>query len=110
MTCSVCGQKSVLHGSALARQLPDGGTGTYLSESGCHNGVWMDDDEYAEGWQPDVIYRPCPNHPKCCKKCGGSGELRDKDGSSYDCTNKTCNAGWKGTHEYPDNRYAAGER
>ena len=100
MACNACGKPTVLHGSHLTNQ-----RNSYLIESGCHNGVWMDDDEYHEGWQPDVVYRPCPNHPKCCKKCGGSGTLYDKDGSSYDCTNKTCNSGWKGSWEYPDDRF-----
>jgi hypothetical protein len=100
MTCGVCG-KTVLHGSHLG-----GKGGTYLGESGCHDGVWMDDDEYAEGWADDTIYRPCPNHPKCCKKCGGTGTIftwsADKTERYYhDCTNKTCRAGWKGEPEWP---------
>ena len=105
MTCGVCG-KPTLHGSALG-----GRPGTYLSESGCHNGVWMDDDEYAEGWQPDVIYQPCPNNPKGCKKCKGTGTVftwsADKTGRyHHDCPNKTCGGtGWKGEPQYPDDRY-----
>lgn len=96
MSCGVCGKPSVLHGSDLG-----GKGGTYLGESGCHDGVWMDDDEYYEGWASDTIYHPCPNHPKFCKKCHGSGSLVDKDGAQYDCTNKTCQSGWKGEPEWP---------
>lgn len=99
-TCGICG-KETLHGSHLGGQ-----GGTYLGESGCHDGVWMDDDEYGEGWDPTTIYRPCPNHPKCCKKCGGAGLINkwnaERGGyDSYDCTNKTCNAGWKGEPQWP---------
>lgn len=109
MTCGICG-KPPLHGSALG-----GRPGTYLSESGCHGGVWMDDDEYAEGWQPDVVYPPCPNHPKACKKCGGRGEMLKWNVElgcydSFDCTNKTCRSGWKCTPQYPDDRYEDGPK
>lgn len=93
--CGLCG-KPLLHGSSL----PGGSPGTYLNESGCHDGVWMDDDEYHEGWASDTIYRPCPNNPKCCKRCHGSGSIY-RDGGQEDCPNKTCNAGWKGEPQWP---------
>jgi hypothetical protein len=58
-----------LHGAALTTL-----AGTYLSEAGCHDGVWMDDDDYGEGWDPETIYRPCPNNPARCEFCLGKGE------------------------------------
>ena len=30
------------------------------------DGVWMDDDVHGEGWEPDVIYPPCPFNPLAC--------------------------------------------
>ena len=35
--------------------------------SGCHDGVWMDDDVHGEGWERDVIYPPCPHNPAACE-------------------------------------------
>jgi hypothetical protein len=106
--CRICG-KTQLHGSHLG-----GKGGTYLGESGCHQGVWMDDDEYGEGWADDTIYPPCPNHPKCCKKCGGSGIITkwnvDKtERWQEDCPNKTCNSGWKGKPQWPERAIDEGE-
>lgn len=93
MTCDICG-KPKWHGS----QEPGATQGSHLSETGCHDGVMMDDDEHAEGWQSDVIYPPCPNHPNRCPTCGGSGEY---DGG--DC--ETCDGtGWYGcAPQYPIN-------
>lgn len=100
MTCKICGKPGPIHGSQW------GQPGTYLNESGCHDGVWMDDDEYYEGWAPDTIYPPCPNHPKSCKKCGGNGSLRKWNEALgcydvTDCPNKTCQSGWKGAPQWP---------
>lgn len=90
MPCSICGRTEVWHGS---EHFP--APGTYLSEMGCHDGVRMDDDEYHEGWQPAVIYPPCPHNPLCCKTCGGSGECPPNvENDSDDCP--TCQGvGWK---------------
>lgn len=67
MTCSTCGKPSRHHGSepALASGHPKARE-TYAMESGCHDGVWMDDDVHGEGWSPDVIYPPCPFNPLAC--------------------------------------------
>ena len=73
MTCPICGNL-VLTGDALG-----GKGGSYLIESSCHDGVWMDDDEWAEGWKKDVLYSPCPNNPQCCTGCAGSGVIREED-------------------------------
>ncbi|ADJ22980.1 hypothetical protein Hden_1167 [Hyphomicrobium denitrificans ATCC 51888] len=72
-------------------------------KEGCHAGVAMDDDTYFEGYEPDVIYRPCQCHPKCCPTCGGSGE-KEVDFGTADCPD--CNAGWRGDAEHPDCRYS----
>ena len=50
-TCGICG-KETLHGSHLGGQ-----GGTYLGESGCHDGVWMDDDEYGEASGKDGVHQ-----------------------------------------------------
>jgi len=63
MTCSICGRATQCTGGGDYRGAP----GTYLNESSCHDGVWMDDDVYSEGWERDVIYPPCPNNPAVCK-------------------------------------------
>lgn len=86
--CPICG-KPEWHGSKYAR------AGTYLSETGCHSGVMMDDDEHAEGWQKDVIYPPCPQNPKRCMKCNGYGEI--DDGECPGCEG----SGWIGKPEWP---------
>lgn len=92
MTCSICGRDRVWHGSEH-QPAP----GTYLSEMGCHDGVRMDDDEYGEGWQEDVVYPPCAFNPSRCPTCDGSSyapplmrEAMNRD----DCAD--CNGtGWK---------------
>lgn len=61
MPCTVCGRNRVLCGAEFH---PD--RGAYLSESSCHDGVWMDDDVYCEGWERDVLYPPCPHNPAAC--------------------------------------------
>lgn len=89
MGCSICGREKIWHGS---EHYP--APGTYLAEMGCHDGVRMDDDEHGEGWQPDVIYPPCPHSPLCCKACGGDGRSRDPKSDSDDCA--PCkDTGWK---------------
>lgn len=89
MPCRTCGRTPQWHGS----QEPHARPGTYLSETGCHDGVRMDDDEYHEGWQPDVVYPPCPYSPLCCPSCGGDGRSRDPNHDSDDCA--PCNGtGW----------------
>jgi hypothetical protein len=69
---------------------------------GCQNGITMDDDVYAEGWEPDVVYPPCSCHPKHCKMCRGSGRCpEDVLHDSDDCP--TCGGnGWLGAPEHPD--------
>ena len=85
MTCTVCGRNRIYHCSEIIA----------WSESGCHDGVFMDDDEYAEGWQRDVIYPPCKYSPLCCRHCEGSGESRDPASKSDDC--EYCSGtGWLG--------------
>ena len=99
MSCSIC-KRPTLHGSHLG-----GRPGSYLSESGCHNGVWMDDDEYAEGWQPDVVTRPCPNNPARCDRCDGSG-VAPKDVTTQDDCPACDGTGWRnGDWQEPDDRY-----
>lgn len=89
MTCPTCGREKVWHGSEHSPP-----RGSYLSEMGCHDGVRMDDDEYHEGWQDDVVYPPCPHSPLCCKACGGDGLSRDPKSESDDCD--ACQgSGWK---------------
>lgn len=70
-------------------------------QSGCHDGVQMDDDENAEGWQTDVVYPPCPNNPKCCADCKGTGLARPEIITQDDCP--ACDGtGWKdGEAEWP---------
>jgi hypothetical protein len=67
MPCSTCGREQRCHGSeaAVASGLPRHRE-TYAMESGCHDGVWMDDDTHGEGWERDVIYPPCPYNPAAC--------------------------------------------
>lgn len=102
MTCNICGCASVLHGAHLG-----GRPGTYLAESGCHNGVWMDDDEYTEGWDPSVVTRPCPNNPDCCLSCNGTGDTSDDPEFLVEC--EACEGtGWAGGDwRAPDDRYGA---
>lgn len=99
MTCSVCGRDRVCTGDELGGQ-----PGTYLIESSCHDGVWMDDDVHAEGWNEDEIYPPCPHNPRKCKTCGGSGnapkemaERLERD----DCADCRGNGWQNGNNEYP---------
>ena len=70
-------------------------------ETGCHAGVMMDDDLHAEGWQPDVVYPPCPSNPKCCAACKGTGEAGPEVTTQDDCPD--CDGtGWKdGKAEWP---------
>ena len=95
MTCLSCGREKVWHGSEHRAG----------SEVGCHDGVAMDDDEHADGWQHDVIYPPCPHNPLRCETCSGSGDCPEtiKDGSD-DCP--ACNGtGWKdGNPQWPARR------
>lgn len=112
MACTICGREKVYHGS----EHPSAHPGTYLIESGCHNGCWMDDDEYAEGWDPDVVILPCPYNPSACKKCGGQGWTAEiEDNGKYEpnpeqiqVSCKFCNAsGWEGgVYQEPDDRYS----
>jgi len=112
MTC-FCGRAQPLHGSELGT-LRMGGQmrGTYLSESGCHDGVWMDDDVYHEGWERDVVYPVCPCSPKRCSTCGLPPE-KLTTGQLQTISYGTCVAqedcpechgnGWKGGRcEYPE--------
>lgn len=88
MTCATCGLQRQWHGSDHGRP------GTHLAETGCHDGVMMDDDEHAEGWQRDVIYPPCPKNPDRCRSCNGSGEAGPEVTTQDDCP--ACNGtGWK---------------
>jgi hypothetical protein len=93
MPCTICGRHQQWHGSEEGPP-----PGSYLSEMGCHDGVRMDDDEYHEGWQPDVIYPPCPFNPLRCETCGGSGDapkLMAEAMNRDDCAD--CDGtGWKG--------------
>jgi hypothetical protein len=57
------------------------------SDVECVNGVLIDIDEFTEGWQRDIIYRPAPCHPDYCAACKGTGE---KDGG--DCPK--CTSGY----------------
>lgn len=90
MTCSICGRDNIWHGSENSPP-----PGSYLSEMGCHDGVLMDDDEYHEGWQPDVVYPPCPHSPLKCQTCNGTGICPAHiDSTSDDCP--MCDGvGWK---------------
>lgn len=63
----------------------------------CHEGILIDADEYAEGWQRDVIYQPCSCNPKFCMRCRGIGMIVDDEGAG-DCPH--CNCGWVGEIEY----------
>ena len=98
MACLVCGRERAWHGSETG--LP----GTYLNETGCHDGVRMDDDVHGEGWQPDVIYPPCEFNPRCCPTCSGTGNappLMAEALQQDDCAD--CHGtGWKdGKCEWP---------
>lgn len=88
MTCLICGRAPQFHGSEVRPGI----------ETGCHDGVLMDDDEYFEGWQQDVIYPPCPHNPAMCGTCCGSGEAPEKVAARLmqdDCPD--CNGtGWRG--------------
>ena len=75
MACLICGREWIWHGSEEPAAVP----GSYLAETGCHDGVRMDDDEHAEGWQTDVVYPPCPHNPARCAKCGGTGARQPDD-------------------------------
>lgn len=89
MTCSTCGRNPQWHGS----QEPNARPGTYLHECGCHDGVRMDDDDYGEGWQPDVVYPPCKFNPNRCSRCDGTGDAKPSDDRD-DCS--ACDGtGWK---------------
>lgn len=61
----------------------------------------MDDDVHAEGWQRDVIYPPCPNNPRRCMDCGGTGDAGPEVTTQDDCP--ACDGtGWaKGKAEHP---------
>lgn len=99
MTCEICGKKP-LTGFDLGGQ-----PGTYLIDSSCHDGVWMDDDKYAEGWEPDTVYPPCPNNPACCKSCGGTDNATPEDARFFqqdDCPR--CESGWIGGPQWPEVR------
>lgn len=63
MPCHICGRAEPLNGSEIGRS-PD---------MGCHDGVWMDVDEYTEGWERDTVYPPCRHNPAACSVCNGSG-------------------------------------
>lgn len=97
MACTICKCAEPFHGS----QLPHARPGTHLNESGCHDGVWMDDDEHAEGWEPDVIYPPCPNNPARCMRCNGTGNAPDDVTDRDDC--QDCHGtGWaNGKAQWP---------
>lgn len=89
MTCTTCGRHRIAHGFDYGAP-----AGSYLAESSCHDGVWMDDDVHAEGWRRDVIYRPCPNNPRACRECGGTGDA-DPGAARDDCA--VCRGtGWQG--------------
>ena len=91
MSCSTCGRYRQWHGSET------GSPGTYLNESGCHDGVHMDDDEYFEGWQADTLYHPCPHNSARCRKCKGTGSTKD-GGECRPCHG----TGWKnGDAQWP---------
>lgn len=66
MPCSTCGREQRCHGSEFAKGQHDRWRETYAATAGCHDGVWMDDDVHGEGWEPDVIYPPCPFNPQAC--------------------------------------------
>lgn len=75
---------------------------------GCHAGVAMSDDEFFEGYAPDLIYKPCACHPKACIRCRGAGwaseDVAEAQGSD-DCA--ACDgSGWIGAPEHPDFRYS----
>ena len=85
MTCTICGRHKVYHASEWSDR----------AEYGCHDGVTMDDDVHAEGWQRDVIYPPCPHNPNKCKRCDGSGNAPADVTTQDDCP--ACHGtGWNG--------------
>jgi len=101
MTCDICGRDQIYHGSELSSR-----PGSYLSEAGCHNGCFMDDDEYHEGWDPSVVVPPCPYNPARCSACNGRSEIETEiRGVTQEC--EACDGtGWKdGRHKQPDDRY-----
>jgi hypothetical protein len=72
-------------------------------EAGCHDGVFMDDDEHHEGWQPDLIYPPCPHNPKRCLTCNGSGYAADPNAAGQDDCPDCDGTGWSsGEAQWPD--------
>lgn len=84
MTCQICGRHKVYHGS-------EWNAGGY----GCHDGMLMDDDVHAEGWQRDVIYPPCPHNPRKCSRCDGSGSAPADVTTQDDCPDCS-GTGWAG--------------
>lgn len=92
MTCQTCGRNPQWHGSQTGAR-----AGTYLHETGCHDGVRMDDDEHGEGWAPDTIYPPCQFNPARCSTCDGTGNASPMMAEALkrdDC--EDCNGtGWK---------------
>lgn len=72
---------------------------------GCHAGIVMDDDEYYEGYQRDVVYPPCECHPKHCNVCGGTGWCPPEIAHTSDDCPKCDGTGWLGAPEHPDDRY-----
>ena len=71
----------------------------------CFDGVIMDADKYHEGFELDVIYQPCPCHPKYCHHCKGSGKaaydvFEDHVNVHTDC-DKCNGTGWLGEPELP---------
>lgn len=100
MSCTICGRPQIWHGSQEGNAIP----GTYLFEMGCYDGVRMDDDEYHEGWQPDVVYPPCRFSPHACVTCSGTGAappLMSKALNTEECVDCHGN-GWKdGEAQWP---------
>ncbi len=76
----------------------------------CCDGVVMDIDEYTEGWQPDVIYRPHSCNPRFCASCNGSGEAPEAMArlhASGDCV-ECEGTGWRGRPMWPRRRCGPG--
>lgn len=111
MPCTTCGREKRCHGSEAAKS-----SGyprwreTYAVESGCHDGVWMGDDEHGEGWQSDVIYPPCPHNPAACDCLPKADEMSFADwqtisygtGLAQDGCPKCHGTGWRdGNVQYP---------
>jgi DNA-binding winged helix-turn-helix (wHTH) protein len=51
----------------------------------CINGIVIDVDEFTEGWDPHVNYKPAPCHPLWCEPCKGTGEAGPEVADSDDC-------------------------